>query len=93
MSVMYIVLPLAIAIAGCAVLAYYWSVRSGQLDDLDTPPTRMLRDDMPRRVPLLMTGPTGKPGPRSTGLQCQSTPPKARPPTSGVATGSAPENT
>ncbi len=52
MSVIYIVLPLAIVIAGAAVAAYLWTVRSGQLDDLDTPPARILRDDLPRRQPL-----------------------------------------
>ncbi|MBI4955509.1 MAG: cbb3-type cytochrome oxidase assembly protein CcoS [Myxococcales bacterium] len=51
MSVLYIVLPLAVLLAGGAVLAYLWTVRSGQLDDLDTPPARMLRDDLPRRQP------------------------------------------
>jgi cbb3-type cytochrome oxidase maturation protein len=46
MSVMYIVLPLALLLAAGAVAAYVWAVRSGQLDDLDTPPTRVLLDDV-----------------------------------------------
>jgi len=50
-TVIYIVLPLALVIAIGAVLAYRWSVRSGQMDDLETPATRMLQDDMPRRRP------------------------------------------
>jgi len=45
MSVIYIVLPLAVALAGLAVWAFVWSVRSGQLDDLDTPAARMTHDD------------------------------------------------
>lgn len=45
MSVLYVVLPLALIIAGAAVLAFAWVVRSGQLDDVETPPHRILFDD------------------------------------------------
>jgi cbb3-type cytochrome oxidase maturation protein len=47
MIALYLVLPLALLIATCAVCAFIWSVRSGQLDDVDTPPRRMLFDDPP----------------------------------------------
>jgi len=45
MNVLYILLPLALLIATGAIAAFIWSVRNGQLDDLDTPPRRMLGDD------------------------------------------------
>ena len=45
MSVLYIVLPLAIVMAGLALTAFIISVRHGQFDDLDTPQLRMLFDD------------------------------------------------
>lgn len=45
MSVIFIVLPLALAVVFVAVIAYLWSARSGQFDDLDTPAVRMLHDD------------------------------------------------
>ncbi|MES2176688.1 MAG: cbb3-type cytochrome oxidase assembly protein CcoS [Gemmatimonadota bacterium] len=45
MSVIFIVLPLALFIVAIAVVAYIWSARTGQLDDLDTPAVRMLHDD------------------------------------------------
>lgn len=45
MSVIFIVLPLAILMAAVAVAAFAWSVRQGQLDDLDTPAVRILHDD------------------------------------------------
>ena len=45
MSVMYRALPIAMLLAGAAFLAFRWSVRSGQLDDLDTPAYRALFDD------------------------------------------------
>jgi len=45
MIALYIILPLALVIGGAAVLAFVWVVRSGQLDDVDTPPRRILFDD------------------------------------------------
>ncbi len=46
MSVLYIVFPLGLLIAVVAVWAFVWSVKSGQLDDLETPALRMLHDDV-----------------------------------------------
>jgi cbb3-type cytochrome oxidase maturation protein len=48
-TVLFLVLPLAIAVSAAAVAAFVWSTKSGQLDDLETPPLRMLRDETPRR--------------------------------------------
>ncbi|NNF41535.1 MAG: cbb3-type cytochrome oxidase assembly protein CcoS [Phycisphaerales bacterium] len=45
MSVIYIVLPVALLLAGGAVVAFVWAVRSGQLDDLETPAWRVLGDE------------------------------------------------
>jgi cbb3-type cytochrome oxidase maturation protein len=45
MITLYVVLPLALLVAGGAVAAFAWSVRTGQLDDLETPPRRILVDD------------------------------------------------
>ena len=44
MSVIYLVLPLALILVGGAVLAFVWSAKSGQYDDLETPAVRMLHD-------------------------------------------------
>jgi cbb3-type cytochrome oxidase maturation protein len=44
-SVVYIALPVALLLAVVGVIAFVWSVRSGQLDDLSTPGVRMLTDD------------------------------------------------
>ena len=52
MSVVAVILPLALLVVAAAVGAYVWAARSGQFDDTDTPPTRMLvddADDRPRR--------------------------------------------
>jgi cbb3-type cytochrome oxidase maturation protein len=46
-TVLYLVLLLALVGAAGAVVAFAWAVRSGQLDDVDTPPHRILFDDEP----------------------------------------------
>jgi cbb3-type cytochrome oxidase maturation protein len=45
MSVIYVLLPIAVALAIAAVGAFIWAVRRGQFDDLDTPAVRILHDD------------------------------------------------
>ena len=45
MTTMYLILILALVGAAAAVFAFAWVVRSGQLDDVDTPPHRILFDD------------------------------------------------
>lgn len=45
MNVLYLILPLMLAVASGAVVAFVWAARAGQLDDLDTPPLRVLADD------------------------------------------------
>jgi len=44
-TALYIVLPLALLVAAAAVGAFVWAVRSGQLDDVETPPRRILFDE------------------------------------------------
>lgn len=54
MEVIFIILPLAIVMAGIALAAFYWGVHGGQFDDLDTPRYRALFDDAgttPRNAP------------------------------------------
>jgi cbb3-type cytochrome oxidase maturation protein len=45
MSVIFLVLPLALAIVLAAVIAFVWAARRGQYDDLDTPAIRAVQDD------------------------------------------------
>jgi cbb3-type cytochrome oxidase maturation protein len=44
-TVIFVLIPVALVMAGVALAAFLWSVRNGQLDDLDTPPQRMVLDD------------------------------------------------
>jgi len=67
MITLYLVLPLALAVASLAVVAFAWSVRSGQLDDLDTPPHRLLLEDVPRANPAPPVTPPAIPA-RDVGL-------------------------
>tara|TARA_E500000318_G_C3418248_1_gene156251 strand:+ start:132 stop:320 length:189 start_codon:yes stop_codon:yes gene_type:complete len=51
MSVIMIMLPLALLLAGLFVWAFIRSVKSGQYDDLDTPAIRAVFDDEPPKRP------------------------------------------
>ncbi len=50
MSVLYVALPITLLIAGAALAAFAWTLRTGQLDDLETPPYRAIFDDVPKVV-------------------------------------------
>ena len=45
MSALYLLLPLGLLLAAMAVAWFVWSVRSGQWDDLDSPPLRAIFGD------------------------------------------------
>jgi cbb3-type cytochrome oxidase maturation protein len=47
MGVLFALVPLAIVIVGAALMGFRWAVKSGQFDDLETPPIRVLFDDDP----------------------------------------------
>jgi cbb3-type cytochrome oxidase maturation protein len=46
-TVLFVVLPIAVLVSSLSVLAFVWAARGGQLDDLETPPLRVLCDDLP----------------------------------------------
>ena len=45
MSILFALIPLAMVLLGFAIWAFFWAVRSGQFDDLDTPAVQILLDD------------------------------------------------
>ena len=45
MNVLYVLVPIALALALGGVAAFHWAVRDGQFDDVDTPALRILLDD------------------------------------------------
>ena len=49
MEVMIVLLPLAILLGAFFVVAFIWSARKGQYDDLETPKFRILLEDKKRK--------------------------------------------
>lgn len=45
MNVLVYLVPLALGLGLAGLFAFVWSIRSGQLDDLDGAAVRMLSDD------------------------------------------------
>ena len=48
MNGLMILIPVALALGVAGLLAFLWSLRAGQFDDLDGAAVRILRDDEPR---------------------------------------------
>jgi cbb3-type cytochrome oxidase maturation protein len=44
-SIIFILIPLGLVLLAAAVFAFFWAIRNGQFDDLDTPAWRILLDD------------------------------------------------
>jgi cbb3-type cytochrome oxidase maturation protein len=61
MSAVYIALPFALLLALIFLAAFIWSVRSGQMDDLETPAHRILGEDEERKPPAENHGGETKP--------------------------------
>jgi cbb3-type cytochrome oxidase maturation protein len=60
MSVLFVAVPAALAVAVSAAIAFLWAARSGQLDDLETPALRMLHDDASRPAATLEPAPASR---------------------------------
>lgn len=45
MEILYLLIPVSIALLVLIALAFAWAVRSGQMDDLEGPAERLLQDD------------------------------------------------
>lgn len=53
MDIIYWLIPLTIVILIIAVLIFFWAVKDGQFDDLDSPAVNiLLDDDTPKPVQL-----------------------------------------
>lgn len=51
MDILYLLIPIALLLAGIAIGAFFWSVNSGQFDDLESPAHRILYDDDEELIP------------------------------------------
>lgn len=47
MASLYLLIPLAVVFALVAIKLFFWAVKNGQYDDLDTESKRILFDDDP----------------------------------------------
>ena len=45
MGIIYALIPIGLVFMIAAIWAFFWAVRSGQYDDLETPAMRILMDD------------------------------------------------
>ena len=53
MSVVYLMIPLAISLAFVGLVAFYWALRSGQFDDVETPAQRILFEEIKEKKETL----------------------------------------
>jgi len=51
MDILYLLIPLTILLITGAIVAFIWSVKNGQFDDLDSPAHRILFEDDADRMP------------------------------------------
>ena len=51
MEILYMLIPLAVVIMVIAVVAFVWTVKSGQYDDMEGPAYRILMDDDDPLIP------------------------------------------
>ncbi len=51
MDIIFLLIPIAMVLAGCGIWAFFWSVNSGQYDDLESPAHSILYDDDEDLIP------------------------------------------
>ncbi len=64
MSVLFIMIPVALILAGIGIVAFVIAVKRGQFDDLDTPAIRAVFDDdetIPPRESSVQSNPSNQP--------------------------------
>lgn len=45
MDIIYVLVPLSLVLLSIAIAIFFWAVRSGQFDDMDSPAHKILFDD------------------------------------------------
>jgi len=51
MDIIYLLIPIAIILVSFATWAFFWSVNTGQFDDLESPAHSILYDDDEQLIP------------------------------------------
>jgi cbb3-type cytochrome oxidase maturation protein len=68
MDALILLIPFSLALGGAALVAFLWTMRSGQYEDLDAAAYRILFDeDTPRPRPAAGQGEPGQAAPRDAG--------------------------
>lgn len=65
MNILLLLVPLSLVLLVLMITAFAWAVRSGQFDDLDTPPLDVLADRQPEAPRQAGQDDEGKPQERS----------------------------
>ncbi len=58
MNIIYVLIPLSIVLMVLALVFFFWAVKNGQFDDLDTPALDVLDDDQEPTEPKDGPSPT-----------------------------------
>jgi cbb3-type cytochrome oxidase maturation protein len=45
MNILYLLIPLGLLLVGIGIAVFFWAVRSGQYDDLESPAMSVVMDD------------------------------------------------
>lgn len=59
MEVLYLLIPLSVVLVFAIAIGFWWSVKSGQFDDLEGPGFRILMDDDKPQSPKTGEKPPG----------------------------------
>ena len=57
METLYLLIPISVVLVFLIAIAFWWSLRSGQFDDLEGPAYRVLMDDDSPRPPAVAADP------------------------------------
>lgn len=69
MEILYLLVPLSVVLVFAIGVAFWWSLRSGQFDDLEGPAQRILMDDdLPPARGAAQASPDGGHGSEASGL-------------------------
>jgi cbb3-type cytochrome oxidase maturation protein len=47
MTILYLLIPLGLVLLAFSIWAFFWAVRAGQFDDMESPAVQILLDDDP----------------------------------------------
>ncbi len=56
MNILYLLIPLGLMLVACMVWAFFWAVKRGQFEDLESPAMQIILDDEARPPPVSPSG-------------------------------------